>query len=1050
MFVKLKNKITAPILGYDLVIPSKLGFETNFVTFMSKNLVIGVMRQIIAIILFAVLSFTLSAQPTPTWKIYYDSAQSFWGKEWQKTIPLLIKAERSALNDLGIYDGNYLAIINDLGLAYAQIKDFASAEKLLSKGLAIKTEINASPDADLFQSMYNLAGVHAEQGHFQQGESLYKKIISAPEEIMNPGTYWLAAKSLVLLYETEVQLDSALQLLSGLKSKYTEDPSDNLVVKYEIDLARGRINRKLRKYEEARGILETILNDLHNQQERELSSLYIQSLQEAALLYFETGSFNKAEKNLLQGFRLLKSREPVDNLMLTELLNNLASVYEKLGIYDKALVYFQEALDLCMLVPNQNSLSAITLKSNIAGIQLKQGNMQQAIGSYEEIVKDLKGIVPESSPFYITVLNNLATAYRRNNQYKEASAKLEQAYHLIQKYKLENEDLAATVMNNMAVLLTAEGEPEQAIAYYEKAYNIKHRIYGDNSVLLMDLASNMAVVYWELRKPNLSIPLFQKSIALAIRQIKYIFPNLSEDEQVQFYQKLKEDFERFNTVAFQAASGKPELLTQVFNNQITIKSLLFFTQQHRSTLINEKHDSLLNQQYELLKAKREQLGYFYQLSLKELVSAETSAADLEKEIDRLEKSISLKTSETVAEKMMEQGIQWSVIQGKMQADEALIELIRFRKYDLKTHVHENADRVSFGFTDSVYYAALVTTQETMGNPQLVLLKEGTNMETRFLNYYRNALTYNVPDENSYPSYWKPFEVAIANKSKIYISSDGVYHRLNLNTLQQPGNGQFLIQRYDICYLLNPAQFLERQKISFSSKKAILMGDPVFDRHDIEQAKGRTGEHQKFASLPGTNKEIVRINEILERQAWTTSVFLKRLATEKNLKNVHSPDVLHVATHGFFSTDRVKLSAEAKKDFLFYSGLVLAGANRSLDEETQEIDDDGILTAYEVMNLDLTRTNLVVLSACETGLGKIENGEGVYGLQRSFLQAGARNILISLWKVDDEITQELMVTFYRYLFQEKSGREALKLAQLDQLKESSNPRGWGGFIMIGLD
>jgi CHAT domain-containing protein len=178
--------------------------------------------------------------------------------------------------------------------------------------------------------------------------------------------------------------------------------------------------------------------------------------------------------------------------------------------------------------------------------------------------------------------------------------------------------------------------------------------------------------------------------------------------------------------------------------------------------------------------------------------------------------------------------------------------------------------------------------------------------------------------------------------------------------------------------------------------------------------------------------------------------VKRLATERNVKNIETPDILHVATHGFFSSDRIALSAAVKKDFLFHSGLVFAGVNKNLDEEAQEIRDDGILTAYEVMNLDLSNTDLVVLSACETGLGKIEIGEGVYGLQRSFMQAGARNILISLWKVDDQVTQELMVKFYRYLFQGKSEREAIKLAQLDQMIKTPNPAMWGGFIMVGAD
>ena len=378
-------------------------------------------------------------------------------------------------------------------------------------------------------------------------------------------------------------------------------------------------------------------------------------------------------------------------------------------------------------------------------------------------------------------------------------------------------------------------------------------------------------------------------------------------------------------------------------------------------------------------------------------------------------------------------------------DQGLIELIRVRKYDFKVFVENTTDRVRFGFTDSIFYAALITTKTTINSPQLVLLKDGNNMETRFLNYYRNALTYDIEDQNSYPSYWKPFEPFIGNKSKIYLSGDGVYHRINLNTLRRDDTGEFLLQRYDIHYLLNPGQFLEKPKKYSSSKRAVLFGDPLFDGNTSGQSIDNN-----FDQLPGTNKEVAKINDILKRNGWATSMYTQKMATERNVRATHSPDILHIATHGFFSTDNVKLNTKTKKDFLFYSGLVFAGANKNINEEKGQSADDGILTAFEVMNLDLATTHLVVLSACETGLGKIENGEGVYGLQRSFLQAGARNIMISLWKVDDVMTQELMIKFYHYLFQGHSERAALKLAQLDQLKKYRNPFGWGGFIMIGID
>src|SRR5262249_31378460 len=153
---------------------------------------------------------------------------------------------------------------------------------------------------------------------------------------------------------------------------------------------------------------------------------------------------------------------------------------------------------------------------------------------------------------------------------------------------------------------------------------------------------------------------------------------------------------------------------------------------------------------------------------------------------------------------------------------------RFRKYDFRPVVENNTDRVHFGFTDSIFYAGLITTKETTTSPQLVVVKDGNNMETRFLNYYRNTLTYEVLDQNSYGAYWKPFDAVISNKSKIYVSADGVYHRINLNTLRRDNTGEYLLERYDIHYLLNPGQFVEKRTKYNSSKKAVLFGDPLFD------------------------------------------------------------------------------------------------------------------------------------------------------------------------------------------------------------------------------
>jgi CHAT domain-containing protein len=1003
------------------------------------------------VLILGIFSFAAHGQTpaVPAWKAYYDSSQLAWGKDWNKAVSHLRQAERFAQSDLGIYDENYLTIINDLGLAYAQARDYVNAEKYLQKSLNTRREVYAPEDAEVLRSLNNLAGLYAEQKQVQKAAPLYRKVLAAPLKSVDAEIYWSSVRNLALLYEAAGQPDSALNILDRQRSIHAQTIVSNASLRETLDLTRARIKRKLRSYEEARVILEPYLAAPSHQQNPQQKLIYIQSLQESALVDLATGLFHHAEKKLLQGVRLARTEFSGNSALLTDLLNNLAAVYEQLSIYDKALAYYHESLNLSQQIHNTGSLDCILLQNNIAGIHLKQGQNQQAIHDYEQIVTSLKGKVEEASDVFITVLNNLASAYRNGEQYAQALNHLEHAYQLLPAAHLENDDLAATVMNNLAVVLTTQGKLEEAIVHYQKAYDMRKKLYGDNSVLLMDMAGNMAVVYWALRQPQRALPLFRQSVSLAVRQINYVFPNLNEDEQVQFYKKLKQDFERFNTIAYQAAGTNPEMLTQVFDNQITIKSLLFFTQQHRNTVIREQNDTLLSQQNELLKTKRQQLGYLYQLPLQELSRSPVTPPQLEDEISKLEKIISLKTSETLAEKMRQQHTHWADVQAALKPEEALIEVIRFRKYDLRVSDKKFPGQVRFGFTDSIYYAALITTRETTQHPQIVVLKEGKNMESRFLNYYRNSLTYQTSDENTYPYYWKPFETFIQGKTIVYFSGDGVYHQINVNTLQGPGTGQYILQRYDVHYLLNPAQVLQRRTSLFARKQAVLMGDPQFDL-SLGDSKTRDDD-KKFSSLPGTHAEIVKIDEILKNKAWTTNVFLKRTATEKNLKSVHSPAILHIATHGFFSADKVALSAEAKKDFLFHSGLILSGANKSLDNETPPLDDDGILTAYEVMNLDLSKTDLVVLSACETGLGKIENGEGVYGLQRSFLQAGARGILISLWKIDDLVTQELMIKLYQYLFQGKTEQEALKLAQLDLIqKNNAHPVLWGGFILMGMD
>lgn len=991
-------------------------------------------------VIFLFFPVCAAAQIDQPWKIYYDSTQLFWAKDWSKTVSLLESAEQSALTDLGLYHENYLTILNDLGTAYWKAKNYPRAEKLLNKSLDLKTEVYPLNDKEVILSLSNLAGFYAEQGKWKESKTLYHQILDHDPAHIPSDIYVGAAHNLVSLYDFNQQPDSADLLLRRI-AQWDFIPANSYLA-FQYQLYRAKTHRKLQEYNEARDALDKLVNLLSGRRESEHLELYIRALQEQGILCLETGAYSRAEVKLLEAYRLATPDTNRDYL-LTELSNNLAQVYDKLNIYDKALLYYEESLGRCRLSYDENSLPCVILQNNIAGIHLKEKNITQAISGYQRVLTEFEKLLSPSDPLYITALNNLATAYRKNNEWHQAEKYLEKAEKLLKSHGLLKDDLAASVLNNIAVLNTAQGDYKNAAAHYQTAYEIKRNIYGENSVLLMDLINNLAVTYWALEKPQEAIPLFKKSMELATRQVAYVFPNLNENEQVQFYQKLKEDFERFNTIAIQWYKKDGELLSLMFQNRAIIKSLQFFTHQRRRNYINLKNDAQLNELVARLKERRDRLGHLYQLPLDHLRNT-GMLSELEREIDALEKNISLQCSEALYDGPDGEEVHWRALVPRLRPDEALVEIVRFRKYDRQTARKKEV----FGFADSVYYAALVLTHETKQAPQVVVLKDGNNLETRFFNYYKNAMKYNVVDDLSYHFFWAPLERLIQDKKRIYLSADGVYHRLNVNTLRDPETSTYLLEKYDITYLLNPVQLLEsKTPPAGATRNAVLMGDPVFD-NDVSTPRERNVEYNHFGGLPGTQQEIRAIDKVLKDHSWKTSLYLKGAATESNLKEVQSPTILHLASHGFFSPEVVTLNKEAKKEFLFHSGIVLSGANRSLSTGSTSFHNDGIVTAFEVMNLDLANTQLVVLSACETGLGKIENGEGVFGLQRSFMQAGARNVLISLWKVDDEATRDLMIKFYEYLAKGSSMHDALKKAQTDQAQRVSNPALWGGFVLVG--
>jgi CHAT domain-containing protein len=329
-------------------------------------------------------------------------------------------------------------------------------------------------------------------------------------------------------------------------------------------------------------------------------------------------------------------------------------------------------------------------------------------------------------------------------------------------------------------------------------------------------------------------------------------------------------------------------------------------------------------------------------------------------------------------------------------------------------------------------------------------------EENILSYLENGLmnvNYINTTSYGYNKLWKNIDINIPkNIRKIYFMPDGIYNSVNISTLYDERDELFILDKYEI-QISQIDDMITNHKIENKSiiEKAVLVGYPNYQNQtettifspSVKSLNLKTYYNSNLTrnsltkSLPGTKKEIESIRNIFNSEKISTSIFLSSNATENNVKSISSPDILHIATHGFF-----KSSLEGNP--MLNSGLLLAGC-----DNTKPSFEDGYLSAYEMSFLDLEKTELVVLSACETGKGLLKDGDGIFGLKQGVLNAGAQNIIMSLWKVDDKVTQEFMSRFYEIWLHDKTTiREAFNKTQLEIKAKYPEPYYWGAFILVG--
>lgn len=438
-------------------------------------------------------------------------------------------------------------------------------------------------------------------------------------------------------------------------------------------------------------------------------------------------------------------------------------------------------------------------------------------------------------------------------------------------------------------------------------------------------------------------------------------------------------------------------------------------------------------------------------------------AALEEKVQRLEAQVAKKSA---AYRTVTQPIELAAIQKVIPKDARLVEIVNYQPWDPKTPYTLN-----FKYKPRRYAAYVVGTR---GDPVTIELGEAAPID-KAVEDFRKAVS--DPDNDRatdlgralYDLTMAKIAPKLGGATNILIAPDGALNVVPFSALVDDAGG-FLIEKYTFTYLTSGRDLLRLGVKTKAQGGGVVFADPKFDSTGLASPDKTSGgatrgrraadlRSLKWSPLPGTGQEA----DALAKAMRDLKVFRGDQATEGQLKSLHAPKILHLATHGFFLPDAPpppaadQMTAQAQppgapgaateiyENPLLRSGLALAGANK-----LQSDNDDGVLTALEASGLDLWGTKLVVLSACETGVGKVTNGEGVYGLRRSLVIAGAESLVMTLWQVDDFATKDLMAGYYKKLAAGRPRSAALRETQLEIAAQDkyAHPFYWASFLPAG--
>lgn len=870
------------------------------------------------------------------------------------------------------------------------------------------------------------------------------------------------------IYYAKLALEKAINEY-GKNHKYYALSLSNLALLY----------KSTGNYSEAEILYLDALNILKNYYPNDIFN-YAITIDNLGNLYISMGKFGEAETCYKESTSILKQFDNGENYNYATSLNNLANLYKESGRYNEAIELFKEAIKIFgKTLGRTHPLYAIAL-DNLAVVYTMLGRYNESEPLLKKALNVFEINYGKENINYLITLNNLGVLYLTIKRYDEAEKYFKESISIQKKLYGEKSVDYAIILNNLGLLYSEKNDYNNAEKYYLQCLELISDILSDKIPQYTSALLNLGELYQQWGKYSKAEGCYLKAAENNLYHIYKYFPALSEKEKLQFIGTTSYEFSIINS--FSIEHGNNFIYDKLLDISLATKGIVLNSTSILRDKIKKSNDKDLIELYQKFLTTRQLLSSATNLSGKERITMNINIDSLEKVANELEKELSLK-SEVFNTELTLSNASWRKIKETLNEDEAAIDIVNFQYYNNE-------------WTDTIWYCAFVFKKDSEFPVFIKLFTESELQKylepspASNFSYVKNP----TKSKELYGKIFKPIEQHLSGINKLYISLSGSLNRISYSILRTDDD-KLLIEKYNLHFHNNLNELLKRKteenkNIFNDDFLAVIFGGAKFDL-DTSEIKAVASKYKKnnnadfyversldfivdenirgnvpkWNYLPGTLEEANSIENIFKSKNYKTEKYTDSEASEDVLKNIisnKSITVLHIATHGYFFPeiedsykDKNILGASAAitirtaKNPLLRSGIVLSGANLAWSEgKTVKGANDGILTAYDVSNLDLNNTELVVLSACETGLGDIKSGEGVFGLQRAFKIAGAKSIIMSLWKVPDKQTIDLMKLFYTNWIDGMTKYEAFRKAQLEMNKlYPKDPYLWGAFVLI---